>query len=147
MGEVSLDLTTVTRLVEILPFWQKFQSLWPFLKVYLVFAKFWTNSGKHIYYATWQISIVVNDQILNRYTTYSSGRNGSHDSMQTTFWKEPIFIRTSLPLSLVCLHRESFQENILNVSCSVTRLGDLLDFGQLFTVLWQQLVCPNLPHS
>ena len=29
---------------------------------------------------------------------------------------------------------------------NVTRLGDLLDFGQLFKNLWQQLIRPNLPH-
>ena len=29
----------------------------------------------------------------------------------------------------------------------VTRLGNLLDFGQLFYCLWQQLICPNLSHS
>ena len=32
-------------------------------------------------------------------------------------------------------------------SSSVTTLGDLLDFGQLFKAFWQQLICPNLPHS
>ena len=30
---------------------------------------------------------------------------------------------------------------------SVTRLSDLLDFGQLFKAFGQQLICPNLPHS
>ena len=30
---------------------------------------------------------------------------------------------------------------------SVTRLGDLLDFGQLFKAFGKQLLCPNLPHS
>ena len=30
---------------------------------------------------------------------------------------------------------------------SVTRLGDLLEFGQIFKSIWQQLICPNLPHS
>ena len=30
---------------------------------------------------------------------------------------------------------------------SVTRSGDLLDFGQLFWSLWQQFIGPNLPHS
>ena len=30
---------------------------------------------------------------------------------------------------------------------SVTRLGDLLDFGQLFQNLWQQIFCPKLTHS
>ena len=29
---------------------------------------------------------------------------------------------------------------------SVTRLGDLLNFGQNFKGLWQQLICPNCPH-
>ena len=29
-------------------------------------------------------------------------------------------------------------------SC-VTRLGDLLEIGQLFESIWQQLICPNLP--
>ena len=31
--------------------------------------------------------------------------------------------------------------------CSVTRLGDLLDVGATFQSLWQQLICPNFPHS
>ena len=37
--------------------------------------------------------------------------------------------------------------------CSVTSLGDLLDFGHVlqplgkFYSLWQQLICPNLPHT
>ena len=30
---------------------------------------------------------------------------------------------------------------------SVTRLSNLLDFGQLFKAFGQQLICPNLPHS
>ena len=30
---------------------------------------------------------------------------------------------------------------------SVTRLGDLLDFGQLFKAFDNHLFCPNLPHS
>ena len=29
---------------------------------------------------------------------------------------------------------------------SLTRLGHLLDFGHILS-LWQQLICPNLPHS
>ena len=29
----------------------------------------------------------------------------------------------------------------------MTRLGDLLDFGQLFKAFVEQLFCPNLPHS
>ena len=31
--------------------------------------------------------------------------------------------------------------------CSVTRLGNLLHLGQVFKSLWQQMFCPNLPHS
>ena len=31
-------------------------------------------------------------------------------------------------------------------SSSVTRLGDLLDFGQILQSLWQQLFCLNHPH-
>ena len=34
-----------------------------------------------------------------------------------------------------------------SIGTSVTRLGDLLDFGQVFLSLWQQLICPNLSHS
>ena len=30
---------------------------------------------------------------------------------------------------------------------SVTRLGDLLDFGQIFKAFGQQLIYPNLLHS
>ena len=30
---------------------------------------------------------------------------------------------------------------------SMTRFCSLLDFGHLFLSLWQQLICPNLPHS
>ena len=33
------------------------------------------------------------------------------------------------------------------VAVSVTRLGDLLDFGQVFKSLWQELICPNLSSS
>ena len=33
------------------------------------------------------------------------------------------------------------------VVASVTRLGDLLDFGQLFKAFGNNLICPNLPHS
>ena len=35
----------------------------------------------------------------------------------------------------------------LTTAASVTTLGDLFDFGQLFKALGQQLICPNLPHS
>ena len=31
--------------------------------------------------------------------------------------------------------------------CRVTRLGDLLDFGELFKAFGNNLFCPNLPHS
>ena len=34
-----------------------------------------------------------------------------------------------------------------NIVTSVTRLGDLLDFGPLFKAFGQQLFCPNIPHS
>ena len=30
---------------------------------------------------------------------------------------------------------------------SVTRLGNILYFGQLFKAFGEQLICPNLPHS
>ena len=40
-----------------------------------------------------------------------------------------------------------FSLNNFYIVASVTRLGNLLDSGQLFQSLWQQLNCPNLPHS
>ena len=42
---------------------------------------------------------------------------------------------------------KAFSGTILFVACSVTRLGDLLDFGATFLSLWQQLICPNLLNS
>ena len=33
-----------------------------------------------------------------------------------------------------------------SIAISVTRLGDLLDFGQLLKAFVQQLISPNLPH-
>ena len=35
---------------------------------------------------------------------------------------------------------------LLDIVASVTRLGDLFDFGQLFKAFGQQLICTNLPH-
>ena len=48
---------------------------------------------------------------------------------------------------LILLNNKYISAPSTKALTSVTRLGDLLDFGQLFKILWQQLVCPNLPHS
>ena len=36
---------------------------------------------------------------------------------------------------------------MLRIAYSVTRLGDLLEFRQLFKAFGNNLICPNLPHS
>ena len=53
-----------------------------------------------------------------------------------------------MPGGFICtLYYEAKGSNpklIISAPSSVTRLGDILDFGQ---ILEQQLICPNLPHS
>ena len=61
-------------------------------------------------------------------------------------WDSTLWRQTQSP------YKEAQREDVLSYlnTCkpsSVTRLGDLLDFGQLFKSLWQQLFCPNVPHS
>ena len=43
-------------------------------------------------------------------------------------------------------HLYFLQEHLFCWIDSVTRFGDLLDFGQVFKAFWDQLICPNLLH-
>ena len=61
---------SVTRFGKISPFWQNPQSLGQFLRVFLLFGKFWTDFGKKFYaieqiwYIIGPIFIVTNGQML-----------------------------------------------------------------------------------
>ena len=57
-----------------------------------------------------------------------------------TIWLEWNAIRRLLSLA-----KESTRFH--DSESSVTRLGDLLDFGPLFKAFGNNLICPNLPHS
>ena len=39
-----------------------------------------------------------------------------------------------------------FRASITYLGASVTRLGNLLDFGQIFKAFGKNLICPNLPR-
>ena len=59
---------SVTRFCQILPLWPKNQSIWEFLRVYLVFGIFRTSLAN--YYAIGQIVIVLNGQNIEKLSSH-----------------------------------------------------------------------------
>ena len=77
-----------------------------------------------------------------------SGETSLHKNVLKifTFWSKMIFLE-NLGVTKFSFHHFLVKRNFKrwNQPTSVTRLGNLLHFGQFVKATWKQLICPNPP--
>ena len=124
---ISRCLTVWPDLAKFCHFDNMLKDFWQFLCVILYSEKCRPQYGN--FYALWQIIIVVNGQICKNIWA---------------IWSHCIvdFSKDEENSDVVIFETR----NLSPPAISVTRLGELLDLAT-FQSLFQQLDCPNFPHS
>ena len=111
------------------------------------------------FYAIGQFFVIVNKQILKKLTSHlvtliviifiRGGGGGGHKTSDWRFYRiSADSISRDITFFKFYGPQRRADKLFTCLTSSVTKLGDLLDFRNLFnSSLWPQLFCPNLLHS